>query len=215
MKEKGTKLIDIGCFIGQDLRQLVFDGCPPENLMGCDIVSHWDVGLDFFCDRDTAFERNVAFFEGDIFHLDSENSKETVKGNRASTLSSLKGELDVISITNVVHQWDWDGQVHVCKNLVKLSRGPGSLVVGFQVGSAGPTRIGPHSKENSLGTKEVWWHNPATWQEMWELVGKETMTKWEAQASLKTWEDMGWKGSDQWYMGDCARIIQFVVKRLV
>ena len=122
--------------------------------------------------------------------------------------------MDVISVTHVLHQWDWTGQVAVVRNLVELSRGPGALVVGFQVGSAGPNRIGPHSEENSLGTREVFWHSPETWREMWEEVERGTGTRWEVQAELRTWEEMGWRGRDMWYMGDCARILQFVVERV-
>lgn len=40
----GSTLLDIGCFLGQDLRRLVADGAPPDKLYAIDIVSHWDVG---------------------------------------------------------------------------------------------------------------------------------------------------------------------------
>lgn len=54
--KNGETLLDIGCFLGSDLRRLVFDGKDAvlsESLIGMDIVSHWDVGFDLFRDRET------------------------------------------------------------------------------------------------------------------------------------------------------------------
>lgn len=152
-----------------------------------------------FRDRDTF---SATFVEADILHPNEE-------------LLAMKGGMDVINITHVLHQWDWAGQIAVAKNLVALSRSTGALVVGFQVGSAGANRIGPHSEENSLGTKEVFWHSPDTFAQLWEEVGEATGTKWEVQAELWTWEETGWNGGELRYMGDCARILQFVVSRVV
>ncbi|CAD6578634.1 MAG: hypothetical protein ASARMPRED_008788 [Alectoria sarmentosa] len=196
--QSDATFIDIGCFIGHDLRQLVIDGAPSSNLYAVDIVSHWDIGYDMFRDRDTF---SATFMEADILHPNE-------------ALLALKGRIDVINITHVLHQWDWAGQIAVARNLVSLSRGTGALVVGFQVGSAGPNRIGPHSEENSLGTKEVFWHSPDTFAKMWEEVGRATGTRWEVQAALWTWEETGWKAGELRYMGDCARILQFVASRV-
>ena len=42
--QAGASFLDIGCFIGQDLRRLVADGAPSDRLYAVDVVSHWDVG---------------------------------------------------------------------------------------------------------------------------------------------------------------------------
>ena len=197
--QSDATLIDIGCFIGQELRQLSFDGAPSSNLYAVDIVNHWDIGYDMFRDRDIF---SATFVEADILHPNEE-------------LLSMNGRMDVINVTLLLHQWDWAGQIAIARNLVALSRGPGTLVVGFQVGSSGPNRIGPRSEENPLGTNEVFWHSPDTFALMWEEVGKATETKWEVQAELLTWEEIGWNRAERGFMGDCARILQFVVSRVL
>jgi len=50
--QSGGSFLDVGYFIGRDLRQLVFDGAPSDRLYDVDIVSHWDVGYNLFRDRD-------------------------------------------------------------------------------------------------------------------------------------------------------------------
>ncbi|KAF7905606.1 uncharacterized protein EAF01_006127 [Botrytis porri] len=59
--KSGDSSIDIGCFLGQELRQVVWDlnGAPTDQLQVVDIVNHWDLGYDFFRDKDT--------FEVDFF----------------------------------------------------------------------------------------------------------------------------------------------------
>ncbi|KAA8576382.1 hypothetical protein EYC84_006513 [Monilinia fructicola] len=42
----GESFVDIGCFLGQELRQLVwdFEGAPADQLHAVEIVNHWDLG---------------------------------------------------------------------------------------------------------------------------------------------------------------------------
>ena len=84
----GQILMDVGCFIGHDLRRLVYEGVPCENIYGVDIVSHWDVGFDMFRDRDRF---NAHFIEADIL------------STADAALMTLKGKVDVVSITQVAH----------------------------------------------------------------------------------------------------------------
>ena len=89
----GASFLDIGCFIGQDLRRLVADGAPSDRLYAVDVVSHWDVGYDMYRDRDRF---SAHFIEADILYPNVE-------------LRALMGTVDVVSITHVLHQWDWGG----------------------------------------------------------------------------------------------------------
>ena len=45
--KKGASLVDVGTFIGQDLRRLIVDGAPSTNLYAVDIVNHWDIVLRY------------------------------------------------------------------------------------------------------------------------------------------------------------------------
>lgn len=44
----GESFVDIGCFLGQELRQLVwdFEGAPADQLHAVEIVNHWDLGYE-------------------------------------------------------------------------------------------------------------------------------------------------------------------------
>ena len=50
--KNGENFLDLGCCFGQDLRELVADGAPSENIYGLDIEGPLiDVGYDLFMDR--------------------------------------------------------------------------------------------------------------------------------------------------------------------
>lgn len=82
---QGQVLADIGCFIGHDLRHLVNDGAPANNLYGFDIIDFWDLGFEMFQDRDR-FEAH--FVQADIMAADS-------------NLAGFKGKLGIIYIAQV------------------------------------------------------------------------------------------------------------------
>lgn len=190
--QAGSSFLDIGCFLGQDLRRLVTDGAPQDNLYAMDVVNHWNAGYDLFRDRDRF---SAQFLEANIFFPDA-------------TLTCLRGKIDILYITHVLHQWNWESQVKCLVQLVELSSSPGALIVGFQIGSAGERNI----LASGLAKLDVYWHNPESLAELWGCVGKETGTRWESKASLMTWEEVGWNPKDIEYLGSDARVIQFAVK---
>ena len=214
---EAATFIDIGCFIGHDLRRLVFDGAPADKLVACDIVNFWDVGFDFYRDRDSPFGKCVKHIVDDVLHPNKEEqstSHQLVSEDTKLKLADLNGKMDIVNVGLILHHWDWNDQVRVCKNLVELSKGPGAIIVGCQIGSTGKNRMKPHCEECPYGTFETYWHNPETWTRMWDAIGQETGTSWETNAQMKTFEEVGWRASDWWYLGDCARVLQFIVKRL-
>ncbi|KAL2036564.1 hypothetical protein N7G274_010701 [Stereocaulon virgatum] len=191
--QAGQSLLDIGCFLGQDLRRLVADGAPADRLFALDVVNHWDLGYEMFRDIDKFSAR---YIETDIL-------------NPSHELQELRGTMHIISMTHVLHQWDWNTQIKALKELVALSSGSG-MIVGFQIGTVGEREKQP----SDLTRSAVYLHDPASFQEIWNVVGQETDTKWECEACLKTWADAGWDPKDVEYLGDDARILQWVVNRL-
>ena len=174
---------------------MVFDGAPSDSIYAIDIVSHWEVGLDLFNDRDHFKAR---FLEVDLMAAETD-----------ANLKALQGKMDIISISAVFHQWNWRTQVDAAKKVLAFSK-PGSLVVGHQIGSA-------DAKEHkTLGQMQVdvWRHNPDSFVRMWDQVGYETGTKCKTEARLLSWEDIGWMSEDYGFMpaGDC--ILDFVVTRV-
>jgi SAM-dependent methyltransferase len=188
----GEVLVDIGCFLGHDLRRLAYDGAPSNNMYGVDIVSHWDVGYALFRDLGRF---HATFIEADIL-------------SGATALMPLKNNIDILSITQVLHQWGWDDQVRVAKVLSSFTK-PGSLIVGNQIGNSS-------AREVTLKPLSVpmWRHNPASFERLWNQVAAKTGTQWEVRSWMRSFEDMSFDPKDGAWMEDGVGFIEFVVRRL-
>ena len=114
--------------------------------------------------------------------------------------------MDVISISAVLHQWDWQGQVDAAKKVAAFSK-PGSLVVGYQIGNVEAQQL------KFKVSVPQWRHDPASFDKMWNQVGAETGSKWETKARLLTWEDIGLDPAETAFMDPGDRILDFVVTR--
>ena len=97
------------------------------------------------------------------------------------------------------------------KQIVGLSSGKGAMVVGFQIGSVGVREI----KATELAKSDAYWHDRGSFQRMWDEVGRETGTEWKCEARMLGSEEVGWDPRDTEYLGDEARVIEFVVRRLL
>ena len=63
--ERGETLLDLEYCFGQDLRQLVADGAPSENIYGLDIEGLLiDIGYNLFIDRGRL---KSTFIVGDVY----------------------------------------------------------------------------------------------------------------------------------------------------
>ncbi|KAF7875358.1 hypothetical protein EAF04_002530 [Stromatinia cepivora] len=184
--------MDVGCFVGHDLRRLVYDGAPSDRLYADDIISHWDVGYEMFRDRGRF---KAHFIEADIV-------------SQSETLAQLRRQVDIISITQVIHQWGWDGQVNCAKKLTAFTKGPGSMVVGNQIRD-------PKAQEVTLKSLGVpmWRHNPESFAKLWDQVGSETGTQWETQAWVRTFEEMSFGAQDGAWMEPGVSLIEFFARR--
>src|SRR5438105_15830914 len=77
----GAKFLDLGCCLGQEIRQLVLDGAPSANTFGSDLYGRFfAVGYDLFADKDRL---ETKFIAADVF-------------DDASPLMDLQGQLDII-----------------------------------------------------------------------------------------------------------------------
>ena len=191
----GESMADIGAFIGQDLRRLVWDGAPSDKLYAVDIVSHWDVGYFFFQDKGRF---SAQYVDGDILRPGNE-------------LSPLFGKLDMINVNCVIHQWDIPAQKEASANLVALTKSqPGSLIMGSQVGTSGGRKVGPDEQTKS----PYFMHSPETWKQMWMEVSEQTGTKWSCDVQLRTWEDMGFDTKETAYLGEDTGMLVFHLRRI-
>jgi hypothetical protein len=181
--------------MGQDMRRLAIDGVPQDNLIGNDIVNHFDLGYEFFKDEDRF---RVRYIESDLLFPTPEMQK-------------LNGQIDVISIVHVLHQWDWETQVLACKKLVKLSK-PGSVVIGYQ---GGTNDIAKRTKLNlEYGHPAFLLHDAETFQRMWSDVGEETGTEWITEAAIVPWSELAYQDEEVAYIGDDFALLRFGVTRV-
>jgi hypothetical protein len=155
-------------------------------------VSHWDVGYALFKDKETF---KAHFIEADILN--------------SPALDELKGKVDIISISAVLHQWSWEDQVEAAKKLVAYSK-VGSLVVGHQIGNIeAKSVVNPH-----FGVTQ-YQHDPTSFGKLWDEVGVATGPMWETKARSLMFEDVGWNLEDvrDSFMNSNAKVIDFVVTR--
>ncbi|TEY79478.1 hypothetical protein BOTCAL_0044g00110 [Botryotinia calthae] len=176
--KEGQSFLDVGCFMGYDLRQLIFDGAPSKNLHAADIVNHWELGYQLFNDKEK-------------FHVDYVKSDILSPGD---TLLQLRGKIDIISVTHVLNQWNLETQLAAAVQLSLLTKGSGSLIIGFQAGAL-TTKVGKVTGFKYRAELQT----PESWERMWESVGGQTGTLWETQVRVRTWEDIGYDPKDTAY----------------
>ena len=152
--------------MGQDIRKLVHDGAPSENIYASDLKGQfWDIGYDMFLDKSSL---KTSFIEADVL---DENSG----------LQQLTGKLDIVHAASFFHLFDWDGQVAAAKNVVGLlNPASDSLILGRQAGRADAGEFTAQVEQ----TKSRFWHNPESWAKLWKQVGDETGTNWRVQAEF-------------------------------
>lgn len=188
----GATYLDIGCCIGQDIRKLVHDGAPSENLHGAELQQGFiELGYDFFRDRDTL---KATLVQADVFELGD-----------GSRLGGLVGKADIVHLGMVLHLFGWDKQRELLENCVKLLRpgSSGSMILGQAVGDLeGGVRPGGR----------IFAHNVETFNKMWAEISERTGLKFECKATLD--EGLGIKESRRGWDGVTRRRLSFEVERI-
>ena len=169
--KRGNKFLDLGCCLGQEIRQLVADGAPSANTYGSDLWGGLiEVGYDLFKDRERL---QTVFIAADIF-------------DDASPLVALAGQMDIIYTGAFFHLFGLEEQEKVAARVVQLlAPKPGSIVVGRQ---SGHEEAGEFGRAGDKSGRKHFRHNPQSWKELWERVGEATGSKWAVEADLKTRE---------------------------
>ena len=181
MKESDHTLLDIGCCFAQDIRKLVSDGAPSENILGAELRPEFvDLGYVLFRDRDTLKSK---FLIGDVFDETAE-----------SAFGKLDGKVDIIYAASFFHLFNWEDQVGMAERVVRfLNPIQGSLVFGRQRGNINSGEY--EHRTNEKGT--MFRHNERSWKEMWKQVGEATGSSWDIRVWLDKDEDFGKNRKDE------------------
>lgn len=193
--KKGGRLLDLGCCLAQDIRKLVFDGVPAENLYGAEYEAPFiDVGYELFRDRATL---NSHFMQADALDDDP-----------AAPLKKLKGTMDIVHLGMVLHVFDRAEQLKVLERCVDLLKAePGTLIVGQAVGHV-EGKLSP-AHEGKFSFK----HSDRTLKELVADLETKTATKFEVQAKLDFGLGVG-DGKRKWDLDDGTRRLVFQIERL-
>lgn len=171
--------IELGTFMGIDLRQVVRDGWKPENVLGVDVHREWNVlGCRLFRDGDSA----PPFFLGDIFQssiLDASTSAGEdclVLNLRAlKDLNDLKGRARFICTNQLFHLFSEKDQRTLANRCgLLLSDKPGSAIFGTQLGAS----------EEGMEPYMLYLHSPESWKKLWkDLYGNKVEVTAELEES--------------------------------
>ncbi|CAF9924009.1 hypothetical protein IMSHALPRED_006057 [Imshaugia aleurites] len=169
-------LLDLGCCFAQDVRKLVHDGVPSENLYACDLEqSFLDLSYDLFKDENTM---KAHLFTTNVFAEDG-------------PLDKLQGKMDVVYTASFLHLFGWDDQLKICKRIIKtLKPRKGSTVFGRQMGNLKGQEV-PNKSVVGQDSSFIWLHDVESFTRLWDTAGRETGTKWKTWGALNDAEGMG------------------------
>jgi hypothetical protein len=195
--KNGDKFLDLGCCLGQEIRQLVFDGAPSENTYGSDLYGgYFPIGYELFQDQDRL---QTTFIASDIF-------------DDASNLTQLEGEMDMIYTGALFHLFGLDEQKTIVLRAVQLLvPRSGSMVCGQQSGNEKP---GEYGRKGDTSGRKSFRHNPRSWRELWEEVGEMSGSKWDVEADLDSPEFELSASEGQGRAENGPQGLRFVVRRL-
>ncbi|KAI1172928.1 methyltransferase [Nemania sp. FL0916] len=186
--QAGATLLDIGCCLGQDIRKLVFDGVPAENVAGAELRQGFiDLGYELFRDKKTLASK---MYQANV--LDDSS---------VGPWPQLEGTFDVVNFSMVLHVFPRDEQISMFERGVKVLKTEklGTTILGTACGGDEP------SVEMWYGTP-VMIHNPETFQKLIEEVGEKTGTKWKVEVALDNYMSI-WEPKFQWIGPTIRRLV--------
>lgn len=196
------KLLDIGCGLGQNLRQLVHAGVAPSRLLAVDL--RWellDLGFELFRDRERMEGGGATFLAGDVLQRDHDDNG----GGCKAGLRELHGVASIIHAANLFHLFSWEKQVVAGIRVAKLLRSDAenAFIFGRQVGS-----LKAGARTPSTRSEESFLHDEATFQTLWDEVGQATGTTWKVKMEMLGAMPPGYE-----YLGEGARYCKFAIWR--
>ncbi|CAF2969275.1 unnamed protein product [Rotaria sp. Silwood2] len=158
-KNEGATLIDFGCCLGQDIRQLVYNGVPLDKLRGYDLDPFFiELGYELFRDGETMREKKI-FAVGDIFDDEFLSNVEPA---------------DFLYVGSFIHLFDAQTQREVCRRLTRLAK---RAIAGRQAGASKPAE---YSRSTGFSSSKTMRHSPESFTQMWDEV---TDHQWQVESA--------------------------------
>ncbi|KAJ4393587.1 hypothetical protein N0V93_002800 [Gnomoniopsis smithogilvyi] len=187
--------LDVGCGLGQNLRQLIHAGAPASKL-GAVEKRHelYDLGLELFQDR-------FAHPQPELLVEDLIHSQSQVFLRRAT----------ILHVANLFHLFDWTNQLAIAHRLSNMLQDQLEgeeekrvFIFGRQVGS-----LTPGARETKQGAEERYLHNQESFQRLWDSMYGVTGWHWKVEVEM-----LGKMPPGYAYLGEDARYQRFVVWRI-
>ncbi|KAJ7639311.1 hypothetical protein FB45DRAFT_977155 [Roridomyces roridus] len=178
-------LIELGCCLGNDVRNIAAAGFPSQNILASDLRSgFWDVSNQLYCNPTGDFKGS--FIPGDA--LDPEFLDLLPQLTEAppppppvlSTLTSfnpLHGYVSAIHTGSFFHLFSEEHQLFIARKFAGLlSPKAGSMIFGCH--GSQPTK----GFMRASGSNQIFCHTPESWEEMWT-----TQVFKPGQVEVKAW----------------------------
>ena len=196
--KEGKSILDLGCGLGQDLRQLRIESGAVAKLYATDADQKvWDLGLEMFSDNKKPV---VKFFCADAS-----------KKNFGGKLDEIIGTIDIVITSQLLDLFWFYGQLEVLENVVRLSK-IGTKVMGCTIGTADGEAL--EYKSDGYGPFSRFYHSRDSLEILWIDVGTKTNTKWRVEAEIVDLESWGLNREDfAWMTKPTPRGASFIATR--
>ncbi|KAI0970119.1 hypothetical protein F4678DRAFT_147832 [Xylaria arbuscula] len=197
LKAPGSQetFLELGGFMCQTIRQLVFEGVDSARLYGTDLHGEFlELGYEQFRDRETLKSTLVP---GDLLLPDAEYATSEMA-------STFNGKMTIAHAANFFHLFSWESQLIICERIVAFFRRGVSaqtpaVLFGHHIGSIKPGEV-------RAGAFRVFMHDQTTFQSLWDEIGKKTGTKWKVSM-----EPVALAPPKPNVFSDNARVMRYVV----
>lgn len=169
--EMKSRLLDVGCGLGQDERKLNFDGVPAGQVYAVELEAELiNAGFDLFMDSD---EEEISFLQGDA-----------VKDEATQWMKKFKVEdgFEIVHTGALFHLFDWEKQLVIARKLVEVVQGKDDAMIfgwTFAAHEAGLRSLGPNKEAQIFG------HNEKTVRRFWKEVGEISGTSWSLELQFE------------------------------
>ncbi|SCV68505.1 BQ2448_626 [Microbotryum intermedium] len=199
-QDRSVILIDAGCCMGTDVRSLVAEGFPADQLLGTDLDARFlALGHQLFRDEPSSPSTPV-FLADDLFSTSflTAPAAEPSSPSSASpppalksltSLTPLLGRVRHIHCGSLFHLFGEERQAQLAHKLFALlSPTTGSTIFGSQLGSSIASlrdRYRLSDNADPEAEDQAWCHSPESWKKLWADLAEERKVQLRVTTALE------------------------------